>query len=120
MNTKFIRYFLRSSGIILLLTGLAKLLSSMGKNGILETQDPILYMSFRHLFWLAGGIEIIIGTICLLNLQSSMQVSLVAWLTMITSKEDEPAEQPTCGVFQQTQSLRATVGENSLCERRCF
>ncbi len=75
------RWFIFSAGAILLLTGLAKIISACGIPHILQMQDPILRISFRNLFLLVGGIELLISLICLFYVKRPMlQASLIAWL----------------------------------------
>lgn len=66
--------------VLLLLTGLAKLLSSLGTAGILELPDPILTITFRHLFVIVGIIEIIVALLCLFSQKTGLWAALVAWL----------------------------------------
>jgi hypothetical protein len=80
MPIKAARLFLRSAGMLLIITATAKLISSFGSAGILETGDPVLKIPFRILFWAVGGLEIVVGLICLLGSKWRLQTGLVAWL----------------------------------------
>jgi hypothetical protein len=73
--------FVRSAGCVLLLTGLAKLVSAFGTAAILNIADPIFHMQFKHIFILAGLIELIVGGICLVRPRRSWSLLLLAWVT---------------------------------------
>jgi hypothetical protein len=78
---KWSRWFVFSAGAILLLTGLAKVISAFGTAHILQMSDPILRISFRNLFLLVGGVELLLSLICFsFNKRATLQVSLIAWL----------------------------------------
>ena len=81
MPIKADRLFLRFAGMLLILTATAKLISSFGSSGILETSDPVLKIRFRFLLWGVGGLEVVVGLICLLGNKSRLQAGLVAWLS---------------------------------------
>lgn len=61
MNTAF----LRSAGVILGATGLAKQLSAVGPARVLDTPDPLLGLPFRQLLLLVGLGELIVAFFCL-------------------------------------------------------
>lgn len=46
---------------LLLFTGFAKLISAFGGSELLERQDPVIPMQVRHLFILAGALEVAMG-----------------------------------------------------------
>jgi hypothetical protein len=46
---KWLRRFILSAGCILLITGLAKVISAFGTAKILEYNDPLFGISFKHL-----------------------------------------------------------------------
>jgi hypothetical protein len=77
---RLIRLFILSAGIILLLTGAAKWVSASGSAAILRTADPVVRISFRHLFWMVGLIEMGVGAFCLLRKPFPLQAALVAGL----------------------------------------
>jgi hypothetical protein len=80
MQEELIRLFKISSGMLLLVTAIAKLVSSFGRAHILQNLDPILAMSFQHVFWIVGLVELIVAGFCFFDRRSRLQVSLVAWL----------------------------------------
>jgi hypothetical protein len=77
---KISRWFLYSAGVVLLLTAAAKFISSAGSAHILSNPDPILTISFQHVFWIVGTIELTVALICLFSRQIRLQAELLAWL----------------------------------------
>lgn len=73
--------FTYSAGVLLLTTSTAKLISASGSARILQTSDPVLFLSFRDVFWVVGTIELVVAFICFFGKRLGLQVGLVAWLT---------------------------------------
>ncbi len=73
-------WFLTSAGVVLAATGAAKFLSGAGTAPILSLPDPIFGIPFRWLFWIVGGIELTIASVCLLTSRSLLSAELTAWL----------------------------------------
>ena len=80
---KLTRWFILSSGTILLITGIAKVLSAFGEARILGTNDPILGVSFRSLMSLAGVIELVISGICFLTNKYALSLDAIAWIATV-------------------------------------
>jgi len=78
MQVKLARYFIYSAGLLLAITGGAKLISGFGAARSLQEPDPIFSISFQLLFWIVGGIELIIGVVCLLSKWNVLQAGLIA------------------------------------------
>ena len=78
---KIARICIVSAGIVLMTTGVAKLISAAGSAHILQSPDPILGISFRADFLIAGSIESAIALACLLGKRIGLQAGLVAWLS---------------------------------------
>ncbi|OQA30465.1 MAG: hypothetical protein BWY57_02830 [Betaproteobacteria bacterium ADurb.Bin341] len=74
------RLFLYLAGVVLLLAGAAKCLSSFGHARILLERDPIVGFEFRTLFWVVGGIEFAVALVCFLSRRIWLSAGLVAWL----------------------------------------
>jgi hypothetical protein len=74
------RKFLISAGLLLIVTGGAKLLSILGKGHILDLPDPVFGITFRALFLGAGLLEFVIGLECLRPGNAVWRAGLVAWL----------------------------------------
>lgn len=73
--------FLFSAGVLLLLTGVAKLVSSFGSGGILHTRDPVLGLSFQNLFIIAGCTEVMAASLCFFCKNAFLAAAVVAWLS---------------------------------------
>jgi hypothetical protein len=80
MQPKLVRLFLLSAGVLLSITAIAKLISASGGARILQTPDPILSVPFRYVFWVVGGIELVVALVCFLGTQVGLRAGLVAWL----------------------------------------
>jgi hypothetical protein len=72
--------FILSSGLILTVTGIAKLWSALGNARILNDADPLLNLQFGHLMFVAGTLELAIASVCLFTKFRQLAASLVAWL----------------------------------------
>lgn len=83
MRNNIISLFIRSAGLLLLLTAIAKFISASGSSRILQVPDPIITISYGHIFWIVGTIEFVIAVICLCGKQAGLQLSLVAWLSTV-------------------------------------
>lgn len=77
---KLIKSFFTSAACLLLLTAIAKIISSFGSSHILQRTDPIFGISFRILFVFVGLLELLIAFICFLNQSAIFRAALVAWL----------------------------------------
>jgi hypothetical protein len=77
---KGVTYFIRSAGLLLLITGTAKLTSVFGHARILQVAVPYFGISFRWLFVIAGVLEMIVAGVCLFNDKPRVQAALIAWL----------------------------------------
>lgn len=77
MRTKIVYLFIFSAGVLLLVTGLAKIISGFGDAKVLRVHDPILVLPFRYVFWIVGVAELIVSLACLLGRQVRLQVGLI-------------------------------------------
>lgn len=77
---KVIRSYIYVAGALLVITGIAKLVSAMGSARILENPDPILPLSFRKEFWMVGLFELGVAMVCFFGRKIALQSGLVAWL----------------------------------------
>lgn len=73
-------FFNRSAGMLLLLTGLAKVISSNGSAEILSENDPVLGVPFRDLLFIVGMAELLLVGFLLFGQRLKLQAVLVAWL----------------------------------------
>jgi hypothetical protein len=74
------RKFLISAGLLLIVTGSAKLISVLGSAHILDMLDPVLEIRFLALFLGVGLLELLIGLECLRPGSAVWRAGLVAWL----------------------------------------
>jgi hypothetical protein len=77
---KEVRFFLKSAGVLLIFSAIAKLISASGSARILEENDPIFPISFRITFWLAGSLELVIALICFFCKRYEMSILLTTWI----------------------------------------
>jgi hypothetical protein len=73
-------FFVYSSVLVLILTSMAKIISSSGSAPILEMSDPVFNISYRVVFLVVAGIELIIAGICAFTNRIWLQVGLLSWL----------------------------------------
>ncbi len=74
------RSFVWSASVILAVTGLAKVVSSQGRAGLLEQHDPLFGISFHYLLLLAGTLEVIVSAICMLVQNLTLVLFVIASL----------------------------------------
>lgn len=70
-------------GLVLAVTGIAKVLSAFGKAKLLDYHDPVTQISFRHLFLLAAIVEVAVALFCLLSNKPILGTKLIAWLATV-------------------------------------
>jgi len=80
-SSPFARPFLFGSGVVLAVTGLAKLWSGLGDSAFLKLVDPIIGLNFGHLMLAVGVVEIVVALLCLLGRWQLLALSLIAWLS---------------------------------------
>jgi hypothetical protein len=74
-------WFIHSAGVILLVTGLAKIYSSVGEAKVLEVIDPIFRITFRQLMVATGMIELVVACFCFFNHSSNFRLAAVVWIS---------------------------------------
>jgi len=75
-----VNWFIVSAGGVLLITGIAKVVSASGSARLLDISDPIFAVSFRNLMLLVGLLELAVSAICFLTLKRQLSLCLVGWL----------------------------------------
>jgi hypothetical protein len=80
LQNKLARIFLVSSGLLLTVTAIAKLVSASGSARILQYPDPVLSIPYRDVFWIVGVVELGIALVCFMDKRVRLQAGLVAWL----------------------------------------
>jgi len=78
--SKLFRVFFISAGVLLLVTGVAKAVSSFGSARILNTPDPIIPVNYKYIFWILGAMEICLGLFCISGKKLLPKSILLAWL----------------------------------------
>jgi hypothetical protein len=73
--------FILTGGIILAITGLAKVWTGSGNTKILAVVDPILGIKFGQLMLAVGAAEIGIAAICFFSKRQKLALGLVAWMS---------------------------------------
>lgn len=74
------RKIIASFGVVLAITGVAKLLSLFGTERMQFLNDPIFGIQFRYLMLIVGISEILIACVCLLTNKLALGNLLVAFL----------------------------------------
>ena len=64
MQTQYGDWFAKTAGVILLVTGIAKVLSGLGKASVLAAPDPIFVLPFGKLLLAVGAVEVVISVMC--------------------------------------------------------
>src|SRR5437868_14860602 len=73
------KFYVLSAGVIFLITGSAKILSSFGHAGLLYTSDPVIGIEFRYLLFLTALAELAIALVCFFNKKSLFPCLLSGW-----------------------------------------
>jgi len=79
---KWSRLFILSAGVLLFSTGVAKIVSALGKTAVLGKPDPIFGIHFNYLLLSVGLIELVIAVLCLTCANRNLALGLVAALSM--------------------------------------
>ena len=73
-------YFVRSSGALLLITGLAKIFSFFGNTRVLEIRDPLIGLPLGTVILIVGLVELALAYLCLSSKRLGACAGMVAWL----------------------------------------
>lgn len=79
MTERVAAYFVKASGVLLLVTAAAKLISSLGTAHALEVDDPLMGIPYRFIFLVGGVLELAVGLMCF-SKNVKLASLLVAWL----------------------------------------
>jgi hypothetical protein len=80
LSKRFSSVFIYSASGVLLISGLAKLLSAFGSSRVLHVPDPILQIEFRYVFWIVGTVELLVALFCLFGKRENLKIGLIACL----------------------------------------
>jgi hypothetical protein len=84
MQRRYTELFVTIAAAILLLTGLAKLVSGFGHAKILLMPDPLLIVPFGKLLLAVGAAEVLIAGTCFFSATCQrVKLGLVAWLATV-------------------------------------
>lgn len=75
------RWFVFCAGFLLVVTGLAKLLSVAEPSGRLLIPDPVLLLPYHALLWGVGLLEIAVALVCFLVKDKHLAIALLTWLS---------------------------------------
>jgi hypothetical protein len=73
--------FYISAGVILVITGTAKIWSGLGSGAVLRMSDPLFNLQFGHLMLVAGVVELVIASACFFSKYEKLAVICLAWLS---------------------------------------
>jgi hypothetical protein len=74
------RWFLVLAGVFLAVAGTAKLWSTFGHSGVLQTVDPIIGLKFASLMRVVAFAELATAALCFSGRKPELATILVAWL----------------------------------------
>ncbi len=81
LKNRYFLFVLVTSGLLLAVTGLAKLWSSLGAARALLAPDPLPGVPYKHLLAGVAVMEIVVATICSLGRSRHLALALVAYLS---------------------------------------
>lgn len=73
-------YFLWSSALLLLVTGVAKLYSLTGTSRFLAATDPVFHLSNREVMLLVGLLELVVAIYLVLGRDTIRRAAVLLWL----------------------------------------
>jgi len=74
------KWFIRSAGVVFVVTGIAKIMSALGSVKVLTISDPIIGIQLGHLLLIVGILELMVAGICFCGAYRLLATFLVAWL----------------------------------------
>jgi len=78
---KAVSFFLYTAGALFMMTATAKFISSLGDQQVLQSLEPVFRLPFRHMFIIAGSLELSVGLLCLFSDQVLLRATLAALLS---------------------------------------
>jgi len=73
-------WFIRSAGVVLASTAVAKAFSAIGSARALDATDPLIGIPFRQLLLVIGLAELLIAFFCLFTDRRRLSLLAIAWL----------------------------------------
>jgi glucose dehydrogenase len=84
MNKKIQDGFIYSVAVILFVTAAAKIFSAAGTAEVLSYPDPLVHLPNRQVFYMMGGMELIISAFLLMKTEGQrIKLALIAWLATV-------------------------------------
>lgn len=77
------KIFLLIAGVLLLITGIAKLVSSLGTAKILQAPDPVLGLKLQYVFWIVSALEFAIALVCFFCKRIKTSAGLLLWVATV-------------------------------------
>ena len=77
---KWIRFFILSTGAILLAAALERFLLAAGNAQVLALPEPMLGIPLRYAVLAVGAFELVVALICLFGKRVGLQIGWLAWL----------------------------------------
>ena len=74
-------WFNLSAGIVVAITGIAKVWSGLGNSKFLAVVDPIIGIKFGQLMLMVGLAEVAIALVCFFSKRRTLALGLVAWIS---------------------------------------
>lgn len=81
MNGSIFRVFIRSTGVLLLLTAAAKIYSATGTARILTATDPLIHLKYHTIMISVGLLEFAIALYLFFGRNAGLKPWLVLWLS---------------------------------------
>lgn len=82
VHSRLLTLFLVTSGILLLITGLAKIFAALGHVAVLAKLDPVFGVRFNHLLLSVGFVELAVGSLCLTQVNQRLSLGLLTALSI--------------------------------------
>jgi hypothetical protein len=79
----YLKGFFLSAGVILVVTGVAKVWSGLGHTKLLADDDPIIGIKFGQLILTVGVLELAVAGICFFSKYQRLATYCVAWLATV-------------------------------------
>jgi hypothetical protein len=75
------KLFAVSAGVVLAITGIAKVWTGLGNSKFLAVVDPIVGIKFGQLMLVVGVAEIAVAAVCFFRKRQTLALGLMAWMS---------------------------------------
>lgn len=76
------RFFISSAAMILFFTGAVKIVSAASGGRTVEVFDPVFGLRLKALFWIVGGLEILVATACIIVKEERKTLKYIGCLSL--------------------------------------